>query len=135
MEIPTMKKSELQATIDLLTQENQRLVTMFEENTFIAPTGYDPGYFNIDLRGKGAMLIIGQLIHIFRESGGKNFLTNTLQLTLPDGKTREIFELTIQKVDGADSPAMKIERLTEENQQLKAKIAKLEKEAVYNDWR
>jgi hypothetical protein len=117
-----MKKAEMATTIELLTKENQRLVKMFEEDTYIAPTPQDPGYFSIALRGKGAMLIIGQLIHIFRESGGKNFLTNTLQLTLPDGKTRELFELTIQKVDGEDSPAMKLERLENENAELKAKI-------------
>jgi dCMP deaminase len=122
-----MKKCEMAITIDRLMAENERLAKMFAENTYIVPTNQDPGYFNIALRGEGAMLLIGQLIHIFRESGGVNFLTNTLQLTLPDGKTRELFELTIQKVDGADSPAMKIERLMAENQELKGQIVKLKR--------
>jgi len=117
-----MKKSELEATIETLMQENQRLVDMFKKEIYIESMSADPEHYNLCLRGKGAMLIIGQLIEIFRSSGGKNFLTNTLQMTLPDGKTRELFELTIQKVDGEDSPAMKLERLEKENAELKAKI-------------
>jgi hypothetical protein len=116
------KKQEMPLTIDRLLQENQRLFDMFQKEIYIESIHADPGYYNLSLRGKGAMLIVGQLIQIFRESGGKNFLTNTLQLTLPDGKTQELFELTIQKVDGEDSPAMKIERLEKENKQLKEQI-------------
>jgi hypothetical protein len=117
-----MKKSELEATNEALMRENQRLVDMFKKEIYIESMSADPEHYNLCLRGKGAMLIIGQLIDIFRSSGGKNFLTSTLQLTLPDGKTRELFELTIQKVGGIDSPAMKLERLENENAELKAKI-------------
>jgi hypothetical protein len=56
-----------------------------------------------------------------------------LQLTLPDGKTRELFELTIQKVDGEDSPAMKIERLEKENQELKEQLIKYQRSEVIGD--
>ncbi|MCK9571236.1 hypothetical protein M0R72_19970 [Candidatus Pacearchaeota archaeon] len=128
-----MKKSEMAATIEALMQENQRLVDMFKKEIYIESMSADPEHYNLCLRGKGAMLIIGQLIEIFRSSGGKNFLTNTLQLTLPDGKTRELFELTIQKVDGEDSPAMKIERLEKENQELKEQLIKYQRSEVIGD--
>ena len=128
-----MKKSELEATIETLMQENQRLVDMFKKEIYIESMSADPEHYNLCLRGKGAMLVIGQLIQIFRDSGGKNFLTNTLQMTLPDGKTRELFELTIQKVDGEDSPAMKIERLEKENAELKAKIVMYQRSIEIGD--
>lgn len=128
-----MKKSELEATVEFLTKENKRLVDMFQKEIYIESMSADPNHYNLSLRGKGAMLIIGQLIQIFRDSGGKNFLTNTLQLTLPDGKTRELFELTIQKVDGEDSPAMKIERLEKENQELREQIVKLKRSFEVGD--
>ena len=130
---PSMKKSELEATLAAYKQENARLLKMFQEDIYIESINADPNHYNLTMRGKGAMLIVGQLIQIFRESGGKNFLTNTLQMTLPDGKTRELFELTIQKVCGVDSPAMKIERLEKENKELKEQLIKYKRSEMIGD--
>jgi hypothetical protein len=118
------------ARIKLLESENERLVKMFADDVYIESAVMEPEYYNINLRGKGAMLLIGQIITIFRESGGKNFLTNTLEMELPDSKTREIFELTIQKVDGEDSPAQKIQRQAAKIAELEARIGPVEREAI-----
>jgi hypothetical protein len=93
---------------------------MFAEDTYIESATMEPGYYDLRLRGRGAMLLIGRLLFMFRESGGTNYLTNTVEMTLPDAKTREIFELTFQKVDGADSPAQKIERLEKRIKELES---------------
>ncbi len=128
-----LKKAELEATLAAYKQENDRLLKMFQEDIYIESINADPNHYNLTMRGKGAMLIVGQLIQIFRESGGKNFLTNTLQMTLPDGKTRELFELTIQRVCGADSPAMKIERLEKEIKELSEQLIKYKRSECIGD--
>lgn len=115
-------KEKYQRRIDQLEAENARLAKMFAEDVYIESAYMSPEHYNLSLRGKGAMLVIGQLIHIFRESGGKNFLTNTLVMTLPDNKTQECFELTIQKVEGKDSPAQKIERQVKQIEALKTAL-------------
>lgn len=116
---------ELIAEVARLRSENERLVKMFSDNTYIESAHMEPGFYDINLRGQGAMLLIGHLIQMFRDTGGENFVTNTLQMTLPDGKTNELFELTIQKVNGKDSPAMKITRLMEEIAAKDARIKEL----------
>ena len=123
--------SEMKAALDeieRLRSENERLAKMFAENTYIESAHMEPGFYDINLRGQGAMLLIGHLIQMFRDTGGENFITNTLQMTLPDGKTNELFELTIQKVNGEDSPAMKITRLTSEIAAKDVRIEELEQQ-------
>ena len=96
--------------IEMLMAENARLAKMFADDVYIESASMEPGYYDITTRGKGAMLLVGQLLQFFRSSGGKNFLTNQFQMEFGDSKTSESFELTIQKINGEDSPVQKLQR-------------------------
>jgi len=108
--------------VERLEAENTRLMKMFADDMYIESANMVPGHYDINMRGKGAMLICGQMLQMFRESGGVNFHTSTFQMEFGDPKTFEIFELTIQKVNGDDSPAQKITRLEAENAKLRETV-------------
>jgi hypothetical protein len=116
-----------------LTAENDRLAKMFADDCYIESAHMEPGYYNINTRGKGAMLLAGQLLQYFRQSCGKNFLTSTFQMEFGDSKTMENFELTIQKVGGNDSPAQKITRQAKRIKQLEAQLIR-ERERYIDDF-
>jgi hypothetical protein len=103
--------AKLRERIQTLEAENERLAKMFAGDVYIESAHLEPGHYDMRLRGKGAMLLAGQIIKMFRDSGGENFLTNTMAYEFGDPVTRELYELTVQKVDGEDSPAQKIQRL------------------------
>jgi hypothetical protein len=100
-----MKKAELQATIDLLAAEEHKQWAAW------------------------AMEIMNNEVISSARAARWIELIQTDYENLSD----EMKELDRREVSLHVLPV--IERMMQENQQLKAKIAKLEKEAVHNDWR
>lgn len=114
-----LENERLRLELEKADAENDRLAKMFADECYIESAHMTPGFYDINVRGKGAMILCGQLLQMFRETGGKNFITNTFQMEFGDPKTFETFELTIQKVRGEDSPAMALQRKAEEISRLR----------------
>ena len=107
------------STVGRLEEENARLTKMFVDDCYIESANLEPGHYDIRLGGKGCMLLCGQLLRMFHESGGENFVTSGIEFAFSDKEKMESYELTIQKVAADDSPAQKITRLDEENAMLR----------------
>jgi len=91
-----------------LQAEGERMAEMFAKDVYIESANLEPGRYDLRLKGKGCMLLAGQLTRMFYDSGGNNFITSAIEHTFSDGK--DVFSLTIQKMSGEDTPAQKLER-------------------------
>ncbi|MGB3944038.1 MAG: hypothetical protein WBK88_04515 [Methanothrix sp.] len=96
--------------LESLSKENERLAEMLAKGVYIESAALQPESYDICTRGAGAMLLAEKLVMFFKSSGGENFVTSTIEMEFADPKERERYALTIQKLDGEDSPAQKIER-------------------------
>jgi len=105
-----------------LESENKRLIKMFVEDCFIESATLEPNCYDLRVKGKGAMLVAGSLIRMFRESGGKNFVVGEMSMEFDDPKFGELYEFTIQKLNGEDSPVQKVQRLEKECERLRSDI-------------
>jgi predicted RNase H-like nuclease (RuvC/YqgF family) len=118
------------------------MAEMFAKDVYIESANMEPEHYNIRLKGKGCMLLAGQLTRMFYDSGGKNFITSTIEYKFSNGK--DVFALTIQKMSEGDTPAQKIERqakriaeldaeaqeLHDRKEEFAKRIAELEKESA-----
>jgi len=96
--------------IESLGKENERLAEMLAKGVYIESATMQPEHYNIRTRGIGAMLLAEKLVMFFKASGGENFTTSTIEMEFTDPKECERYALTIQKLDGEDSPAQKLDR-------------------------
>jgi hypothetical protein len=69
---------------------------------------YKDGVIDISLSGEQAKIFMGSLIEFFKQNGGENFLT----LTVND-KDNNKFAINIQNCNGIDTPAEKLQRFEE----------------------
>ena len=112
--------------IERLRAEGERMAEMFAKDVYIESANLEPGHYDLRLKGKGCMLLAGQLTQMFYDSGGKNFITSSIEHQFSDGK--DVFALTIQKMSGDDTPAQKLERQAKRIAELEAE----KKRRLYN---
>lgn len=67
---------------------------------------YKDGVIDMSLSGEQAKIFMSSLIEFFKQNGGENFLT----LTVNDGDNNK-FAINIQNCNGIDTPAEKLQRL------------------------
>lgn len=77
------------------------------KNLMLERLRLEDGKIDMSVSGERAKLFMASLIEFFRQNGGPNFLT----LSVNDGENN--FAITIQNLKGEDSPAQKIKTLTD----------------------
>ncbi len=120
--------------IETLGDENERLAEMLAKGVYIESASLKPEHYDIRTRGTGAMLLAEKLVMFFKASGGENFVTSTIEMEFADPKERERYALTIQKLDGEDSPAEKMQRQAEEIASLREALEPFAKAADTADY-
>jgi hypothetical protein len=68
---------------------------------------YENGIIDMKLSGEHAMFFLYQLVQLFEQNGGKNYLT----MEVRNGAKH--YEITIRNCNAYDTPALKIQRLEE----------------------
>ena len=91
---------------------------------------HDYNGLGVTISGESAFLLTGYLIKLLKDTGGKNFLTWTVN------KGNDKYAVTIENLNGSESPAEIISRLTAENAELKTSLIKKDNEefAAYKRW-
>ena len=86
---------------------------MAESDLMLEDMSMHDGGIDMTVSGDTAQRFYANLIRLFKQAGGKNFLT------LSVSNKAEKYAITIQDCNGADTPEEKIKRLTAENAALK----------------
>jgi hypothetical protein len=82
---------------------------------YVKDISLNKGGLDLSLTGEIAKAFMQNLVQMFKDNGGKNFLT----LTVMDKENK--YAITIQNCNGTDTPAEKLQRLSEEIAALKAR--------------
>lgn len=106
--------------LEALSRENGQLAEMLAKGVYIESAALRPESYNIRARGTVAMLLAEKLVLFFRASGCWNFVTSTIEMEFTDPKECERYALTIQRLDGEDSPAQKLDRQAKRIAELEA---------------
>lgn len=85
------------------------------------------GEIDMTLESPDCIAFIWSIIQIFRQNGGKNFVTTTIEVSNKEGGER--YSLTIQKV-GGQTPAEKLIELEQSRKQAVKEIAEKLKEKL-----
>lgn len=80
---------------------------------------YENGLLDMRLGGEPAHAFVAMLVEFFKQNGGKNYFTLTVDTPLVEGEPSWHLEVTVRNRNGTKTPA-------EEIAALKARVAELE---------
>lgn len=91
-----------------------------ENDLMLHDMSFHDGEIDMSLSGEDAQMFMFSLVKMCEQAGGKNFLTITVNYK------NDKYSITIENCNGNDTPAEKMQRLEEELEQTKARLATYE---------
>jgi hypothetical protein len=100
---------------------NNPELSKVDEELYLHDMSFNKGSIDMSLSGKPAKAFLNNLMELFVQNGGKNYLT----MVVNDSENK--YSLTIENCNGKDTPSEKIARLTKSANEYKEIAVELSK--------
>lgn len=89
---------------------------------------FEDGAIDMRLSGEQASIFMASLVQLFKQNGGENFLTVTVE------GQGEKYAITIQDCSKTLTPAEKLAEMKQENEELKKRLEQAQQDGFGEEW-